>query len=175
MGNICYAERIVNSNINIMLLFCSSFRRLCLTQATLRPRHGRDPPAGVWPTDRSTTSPTPIMDSIHGQDFAKTVTSPPESRLGRTFTWFALILLYDQSFVLILSYDQCVINLPWRTWVFDLITWFAWCWRWLFFLMMKVWIAPLAEDAEDSFMFSKSFAFAFASSWFASYLHDHNY
>ena len=34
---------VVNSNINIMMLFCSSFRRLCLTQATHRPRH-------VWPT-----------------------------------------------------------------------------------------------------------------------------
>jgi len=53
-------------------------------------------------SDHSTISPTPMMDSIHGQDFANIVTSPPESRLGLSFTWFASILLYD----------QCLISLP---------------------------------------------------------------
>jgi len=42
--------------------------------------------------DYSILSSTPIMDSTHGQDFAKTVTSPPESRLGLSFTRFASIL-----------------------------------------------------------------------------------
>jgi len=94
-------------NINIMMLFCSNFRRLCLTQATYRPRQGRDPPrtcgqrySGSLP-ERSHYPVMLIMDSIHGQDFSKL------SLHRQNRVWGSHLLDLRRSL-----HDQCLISLP---------------------------------------------------------------
>lgn len=141
-------------NINIMLLFCSSFHRLCLTQATqlriTQRRHLRR--SWILFTDK---------------------TLPKLSLHHRNRVWGSHLLDSHWSYYMINhSYWSChMINVglvsPSKHGFLTLL-------RDLrrvgddFFLMITVWLAPLAEDAEDSFMFSRSFAFAiaFASSWF---------
>ena len=80
--------------------------------------------------------------------------------LGLSFTWFASILLHD----------LCLISLPLRNmgfWphyvicvVLGMINW------------INAWIAPCAQDAEDSYVFSTRDRSLFASSWFASCSHE---
>jgi len=148
---------IVNSNINIMMLFCSSFRRLCLTQATRRPRH-------VWPTQLRITLRRHLslmMDFIHGQDFSKLSLHRQnrvwgshlvDSRRSNYMINVWLVSPSEHGFLTSLRDLRRVGDDDYLNQSLN---------------------SPLAEDAEDSFMFSRSFAFA--SSWFASFSHDHNH
>jgi len=55
-----------------------------------------------------------------------------------------------------ISFINCLLCLsspPCETWVFDLITWFASCWGWLYDDQSLN--SPPVEDSEDSYMFSK--------------------
>jgi len=104
------------------------------------------PPADVRPTqvlNRSIPSSTLIMASIHGQDFSRLSLHRQNRVLGLSFTWFASILLHD----------QCLISLPLR----DMGFWphYVICVALGMIIWINVWIAPYAEDAEDSYMFSK--------------------
>ena len=136
-----------------MLLFCSSFRRLCLTQATLLRitirRHLRR--SWILFTDK---------------------TLPKLSLRHQNRVWGSHLLDSRWSYYMInhLYWSCHMINVwlvsPSEHGFLTLLRDLRRVGGWLFFLMITVWLAPLAEDAEDSFMFSRSFAFAFASSWF---------
>ena len=159
----------VNSNINIMLLFCSSFHRLCLMQATHRwcrttPDHSHREHTIL---SRRSWIPIPFTDK----------TLPKLSLHRQNRVWGSHLLDSHWSYYMINpSCWSChMIN---GSFVSPSEHGFLTSLRDLrrvrddYFFMITVWLAPLAEDAEDSFMFLLLLLLLLLVD---SYLHDHNH
>jgi len=110
------------------------------------PTSCRAPPADVRPTqilDHSILPSTPITDFHSRTRLCQNCHLVVKTALGLPLTCISFI-----NCLLCLSSPPC------ETWVFDLITRFASCWGRFFFDDQSL-NSPLAEDSEDSYMFSK--------------------